>query len=97
MICDSSSIREKDVISTCDGRRLGYVCDFSIDCATGQLCAVYVSDRLFGFGGKNTLRIGWDKICCIGADTILVNVSAECAASCQPNEKGKRRRSGWLF
>ena len=47
MMCNSSALREKDVINICDGRRLGFICDFVIDTDCGKICAVYVSDHFF--------------------------------------------------
>ncbi len=101
MIVESSRLRELDVINICDGRNLGYVCDIQIDTDCGKVCAIFVSESIFGFGGtKNTMKIPWDKISCIGADTILVDVGGKgegCACRCDDDgKKEKRKKYGWF-
>ena len=72
LICNTSDLRERDVINLCDGKRLGYVCDFSVDTECGKICAIYVSNNLFCFGGqKSVIKISWECISCIGEDTIV--------------------------
>lgn len=102
MIIHSSQLREKDVINLCDGRRLGFICDFSIDTDYGKITAIHVSDHFFGLnGGKNTVCIPWERICCIGDDTILVR----CEGLDHPHKKEYdhrencegRRKGSWLF
>ncbi|MGN1345491.1 MAG: YlmC/YmxH family sporulation protein [Eubacteriales bacterium] len=99
MILNASELREKDVINTCGGRRLGFICDYQIDVDCGKICAIFVTDQLFGmFCCKNALKIPWDKIICIGEDAVLVQVPEE--FRCEPCEekKGKRKKGGgWLF
>lgn len=104
MIIHSSELREKDVINVCSGRRLGYVCDFMIDTDCGRITAVHVSDHYFGLtAGKNTLCIPWEKICCIGKDTILVQIdereslSENCHDKDCDTDRNKRKKGGWLF
>ncbi len=101
LITESSTLREREVINICDGRNLGYVCDFQIDTDCGKICAIFVSDNIFGFGGsKSSLKIPWDKISCIGADTILVDIGKrgeECDCRCDNDrKKDKRKKYGWL-
>lgn len=102
MITSASELREKDVINTCDGKKLGYICDFVIDTDCGKICSVYVTDQFFGvFQNKNTIKIPFEKIDCIGEDTILVNLGAshQCgdAGTCDCGGKKERRKRGWLF
>ena len=97
MMCNSSALREKDVINICDGRRLGFICDFVIDTDCGKICAVYVSDHFFGFSGqKNSIKIGWECISCIGDDTILVRVEGYdgCRESKCDGDGGKKKKGG---
>lgn len=102
MIIHSSELREKDVINVCSGRRLGFVCDFMIDTDCGKITAIHVSDHFFGLGaGKNSICIPWEKICCIGNDTILVQIDDK---DCKPKIKseqnddcGRKKRGNWLF
>lgn len=89
-------LREKDVINTCDGKNIGTVCDLMIDTDCGKIVAIFVSDRFFGFSaGKPPVKIPWEKISCIGEDTILVELPRDCAQpSCKQDEKhGDRARS----
>lgn len=102
MIIHSSELREKDVINVCNGKRLGYVCDFMIDTECGRITAVHVSDHFFGMSaGKNSICIPWEKICCIGNDTILVKIEdSECPPKIKPDKDfdfEKRKKGGWLF
>jgi YlmC/YmxH family sporulation protein len=87
-----TSIRDKDVINICDGKRLGYVCDLEIDACDGRICAIIVifDCRGFGFGKCEELIIPWEKIKCFGKDAVLVNISTEIYAKlgcCEKNEK----------
>ena len=94
MGCRTRDMREKAVISVCDGRCLGNICDFEIDPCCGKIEAIFVP----GFSGKFwsgrgcDVRIPWDKIQQIGEDAILVDVPPdknECAC-CKEEEKKKR-------
>ena len=72
MTLTSCELREKDVITVCDGKKLGYICDMDIDTDCGRVTAVYVSDKFFSINGnKNCIKIRWDMIKCIGDDTNL--------------------------
>ena len=46
-----NSMRDKEVINICDGKRLGYINDVEIDSCDGRICAIIVlfDCRLFGF------------------------------------------------
>ena len=74
MITEVSKIREREVVNVCNGKNLGYICDILIDTDCGKIVAIFVSENVFGFGGKNSKRIPWEKITCIGEDTILVSI-----------------------
>lgn len=100
----ASQLRERDVINVCTGRRLGYICDFVIDCDCGKITAILVSDHFFSLsGGKNTICIPWEKICCIGNDAVLVRIEED---DCKPERRSddscnsgedKRKRGSWFF
>ena len=101
MIINSSELREKDVINICGGRRLGYICDYQIDTECGKICAIFVTEQLFGvFCGRNAARIPWEKVVCIGKDAVLVQMPEEfCCEPCE-GKRGKEKRrkdGGWLF
>lgn len=101
MVINTSELREKDVVNTCDGRKLGTICDYQIDTECGKVCAIYVTEQLFCIPrDKNVIRIPWDGIVCIGADTVLVQVREDnCRGTCEPcgGKNDKRKRGGWLF
>lgn len=74
-----SSLKEKEVINICDGKRLGYVCDLEIDLHTGKICTLIIPED----GGKWNLFckvqeyfVPWRCIKRIGDDIILVEVDA---------------------
>ena len=52
MGCSINSLRDKEVINVCDGRRLGYIFDVEINAALGSVVAIVVlfDCRVFGFG-----------------------------------------------
>ncbi len=76
MACNTNSPSNKIVISVCDGRKLGHICNYEIDLCNGCITAIFVPGEggHFGFGRSNDLRIPWDKIQKIGDDAILVDV-----------------------
>lgn len=97
MGCRTRDLREKAVISVCDGRCLGNICDFEIDPCSGKIEAIFVPGRSGGFwGGKgDDIRICWDKIKQIGEDAILVDIDSpknEC--ECCPD---RERRKKWRW
>ena len=79
MGCSINSLRDKEVINVCDGRRLGYIFDVEINAALGSVVAIVVlfDWRVFGFGKCEELIIPWDKIQCFGEDAVLVSVGPE--------------------
>ena len=96
-----NELRDKDVVNICSGKILGFVCDADFDKDCGKICAVFVSEKFFSVNpAKNLLRIPWDKIRCIGEDTVLVSIDNGDCDSCrtQPPKKEKNKCGrGWLF
>ncbi len=82
------NIREKEVINSCDGRRLGYVSDIEFDICDGRITAIVLPSKggFLGCGGENIV-IPWEKIQKIGEDIILVD-----AEGCCPPPKPPRKR-----
>ncbi len=73
MSCCLGDLHDKEVINTCTGARLGFVCDVEIDLCAGRLIAILVPGEGGGlFSKAPDLRIPWEKIERIGKDTILV-------------------------
>ena len=98
MTLTANEIRDKDVINLCDGRRLGYVNDFLIDCDCGRIVAIFVSEASICFADrKKSVKICWENVKCIGEDTILVDIGRE---YCHEDEKCRRegkKKGGFLF
>lgn len=75
-----SSLREKEVINICDGKRLGVVCDLEFEAATGKICTLIIPED----GGKwnffckeRAYFVPWRCIKRIGDDIILVEVDSD--------------------
>ncbi len=83
-----NAMKDKEVVSVTDGRRLGYICDMKLDLSSGKVIAVIVPGELKYFSLKRGAEcvIPWHAICRIGDDVILVN-PAEIAPG--PNESCK--------
>lgn len=76
--CTVTQLRDKEVISTKNGCRVGYVTDVEISQKEGRLCALLIEQsRPKGalFAKPEPLRIPWEDIEIIGDDTILVRFS----------------------
>lgn len=88
-----NDLREKEVINTCDGRRLGYVYDVEVDVCSGQVTAIIVlfDCRVFGFGKCEELVIPWDKIACFGEDAVLVSIGHEIYEKLKCEGKSKKK------
>ncbi len=74
--CRVSEMRNKEVINSENGCRIGCVDDVEIDTVTAKLTAIiiYGRQRLFGLlGRQEDIIIKWDHIELVGEDTILVN------------------------
>lgn len=73
-----SELRTKDVVNTCDGRRLGKVMDIEFCEKDGVVQAIVVPgefNMLQMFRGEKCgIVIPWNRICKIGDDVILVNI-----------------------
>ena len=93
-ICDLETLGEKSVINLCDGKDLGYVCDVRFSTEEGKICALVVPKccGIFSAGKCESLIIPWEKVECIGADTVLVRINEnECKRHIDEHEKRKRR------
>lgn len=76
-ICSTEDIRKKEIINLCDGARLGCATDFEISICDAKICALIIpSGGWFNFGKGDNIIIPWEKIECIGEDTILVKVES---------------------
>ena len=70
-----NALKDKEEVSVCDGRRLGYVCDLAIDLKSGRIMSLIIPGDLkyFGFKREASCVIPWCAITRIGDDIILVN------------------------
>lgn len=69
--------KHKEVININNGKRMGYVQDVCADLQSGTITSIIVpGENKFAsmFSNKNDIIIPWEKIHCIGEDTILVNI-----------------------
>ena len=70
----------KEVICIQDGRRLGYVCDATIDLCDGRITAIIVPGRCRPFSPflpREDYVIPWKNIRRIGPDILLVDIKPE--------------------
>ena len=70
----------KEVITVCDGRRLGFICDVRIELPEGQVVAIIVPGpgRFFGLlGRRDDYVIPWQCVRKIGPDIILVDIKPD--------------------
>ena len=80
MNCSLSQLRNKEVINSRNGCRIGYVDDLEVNTRDARVCALIIYGRLklFGLlGRKDDCVISWDRIELIGEDTILVSSEGE--------------------
>ena len=91
--CSTAQLRDKELINLCDGMRLGYAEDFEFDLNDGRILALLLIDRrgIVHWGKCETLRIPWEKIECIGEDTILVKMSPSEVQYCDFIKKNCRK------
>lgn len=87
--CSITDLRNKQVINTKTGCRLGFVSDVEIDTCKGNLVALIIWGKVH-FGGlgrrEDDIRICWKDIQVIGDDTILV---CDCERVCRQPKSGK--------
>lgn len=92
-ICSTGDIRDKEIINLCDGMRLGYATDFEISVCDARIVSLIVPacGGFLGLSKGEGIVIPWDKIECIGEDTILVKVNTnELSKCCGDKKKGRK-------
>ena len=85
--CKVTDLRNKEIVESRSGCRLGTADDVEIDTVTARLISVIIYGRpkFFGLMGRyEDLVIEWDHIELVGEDTILV--------SCAGRPRKKKRR-----
>ena len=92
MKCSVSSLCDKDIISMCDGTKIGTVGDVEFDTESGCITALIICGKqgLFGMMGKTEdIRIEWCDIEVIGDDTILIKCDEKNSCTKQKAHKVK--------
>ena len=87
-----SDLKQKQVINTCDGAKLGSICDLDLS-VDGHILALIVPGpcRFFGlFGRGEEFYVPWECIRQIGDDIILIDQPPQRRAPYQ--ERKKRRK-----
>ena len=72
------SLRNKEVVNICDGKKLGNIIDLVFDTCYGKVVGIVVpSDKgiLSVFKSCNDIFIPYNRICKIGKDIILVELT----------------------
>ena len=90
--CRLTDLRHKEVISSCDGARIGFVDDVIVDTKLACIVSFVIFGRsgFFGiFGRCEDYIIPWAKIELIGTDTIII--------SCKTPNPVKRRKKPHFF
>lgn len=91
MNCSVTELRNKEVINSKNGCRIGCVSDVEICCENGQLTAIIIwrKGRVGSFFSPvEDVRIPWCDIQVIGDETILV-CTDPCNCECQCRERKK--------
>ncbi len=89
MNCRLTDLRHKEVISVCDGTRIGFVDDVIVDTKTACIVSIVIFGRtgfLGLFGKCEDYIIPWGKIDLIGEDTIIIS-----CATPKPTKRQKKR------
>lgn len=81
-------LRQKDVVSVTDGKKLGRIIDCLIDASCGQILGIILpSEKSFAiFRNGEVAFVPWNKIVKIGDDVILVDI-CDCEKPPQPKEQ----------
>jgi len=92
MKCLFSELREKEVISTSTGARIGFIDDIEFDTSSGCITSlvIYGQTRLFGLMGReDNVVISCSDIEKIGEDTVLVKVDNDLLYNLDKNRAKK--------
>jgi len=74
-----SDLRNKDIVSLKDGRKLGPVCDIELDLTAGKVLAIVLpgTNTVWGrFSRRSDVIVPWSGIYRLGVDTVLVDMES---------------------
>ena len=93
-MCSTVDLREKQVINLTDGACIGCAQDFEFEISCGRITALVIAGDggIFGFSRKEDIVIPWDRIHCIGEDTVLVRLDPDEFCKCVRERTKKRRK-----
>ena len=80
MKCTFTELRNREVINTATGARIGYIDDLEIDTDSGTILSMIICGRprMMGLLGKDDdVVISCSDIVKIGVDTVLVKIEEE--------------------
>ena len=62
--CSVDELKEKEVINICDGKKLGYICDLTLDLCSGRILTIIVPGdmRVFSLKKPELVSIPWCNI-----------------------------------
>ena len=69
-----SELQKKEIVTTTEGKRLGYIVDVELDPELGKIIALIVFEREHGSLLRKAEErvIHWEEIATIGEDIILI-------------------------
>ncbi|MBC7958411.1 MAG: YlmC/YmxH family sporulation protein [Vallitaleaceae bacterium] len=73
-------MKQKEVINSSDGIRLGFISDIEVNMKEGKILKVFIPgpSKLLGmFGSGKEYAIPWEAITKIGEDIILVDIDVD--------------------
>ena len=85
-----SDLRNKDIISLKDGRKLGPVCDIELDLTAGRVTALILpgTNTVWGrFSRRSDVIVPWSGIYRLGVDTVLVDTESTEKTAVPPADK----------
>lgn len=86
-----NELRSKEVVNTRTGARLGRICDIIINSNSKCVLGVVVPGERRLFHAREDIFVPWCKICKIGLDVILVDMTLD---SCTNVVKGRSNEAG---
>ena len=70
-------LTKKEVINTCDGKRVGNICDIEIDPISGRINSVILPRQKKIIGKCKYESVRWENIEKIGEDIVLLRLPRE--------------------